>query len=230
MDRKKYSRDYLVKKGINPIVAAGIIGNLDVESGFSDDVISFKRRGDNGSAYGLAQWRGDRKDNLLKFAGNRANTIEGQLDFLVHELTTNKAYKYETINSAKSPSEAAKLFMDIYERPNKNPKINHIAKRMKVANELAGVTVSDIEYEDSKVENSNVYEPKQHSVEPQQSTTDTLPYIDVRTEADKAKDDIKYVQATEDLAKQQYVQQTPESVISQPEYNYLQDTNLFTIQ
>lgn len=227
MDRRKHSRDYLVKKGLNPIVAAGIVGNLQVESGFADDVINFSRRGDNGSAYGLAQWRGERKENLMKFSGNRANTLEGQLDFLYHELTTNPAYKFEKINSAKSPSEAAKLFMDIYERPNKNPKINHIAKRMQVANELAGVDVSEVTTFEQP-QQLNIKGPEQQTLKPQMGQIASLPQMQ-KTEAEQAKDEIKYVQATEDLAQRQIVQEAPHLTQAQPEYNYLQDSNLFTL-
>lgn len=60
---------YIKNYGYSPLAAAGLVGNFAAESGnFNDAVIKGNIRGDDGSAFGLAQWRGARQRNLVKFA------------------------------------------------------------------------------------------------------------------------------------------------------------------
>lgn len=78
----KYVWDELLKAGFTKEAAAGIMGNLDAESAFKTDW-----SGDQGSV-GIAQWRGIRKENLVKYAkeNNGSETdIRIQTGFLIHQ-------------------------------------------------------------------------------------------------------------------------------------------------
>ena len=78
----KYVWDELIKAGFTKEAAAGIMGNLDAESAFKTDW-----SGDQGSV-GIAQWRGTRKENLVKYAkeNNGSETdIRIQTGFLIHQ-------------------------------------------------------------------------------------------------------------------------------------------------
>jgi Phage tail lysozyme len=104
---------YLLSQGVSPLQAAGIVGNLAQESNLNPTV-----RGDNGSAYGLAQWRLDRRSALEGFArqrgGHHADPYT-QLDFLLHE--ARQRGDLSAMGSAQTPGQAAKIFADRYERP-----------------------------------------------------------------------------------------------------------------
>src|SRR6478735_79965 len=55
--------------GLTHEQAAGKVANLQAESG--KDIKPWGVTGDNGTAFGAAQWRGDRFNNLQKFAAER---------------------------------------------------------------------------------------------------------------------------------------------------------------
>jgi len=61
--------NYLLNKGLNPPQASGIVGNLMAESFGSIDPAAYNPSGGGQGALGIAQWRGPRLENLLKFAG-----------------------------------------------------------------------------------------------------------------------------------------------------------------
>lgn len=131
---------HLISTGIPPMVAAGIVGNVDVESGWKPDVFSGTLRGDAGSAYGAGQWRGSRQENLFKFAQSRGHprpTVEDQLDFYSAEAqsgTDPGATKaFEMAAQARSPEEAAALIMQYYERPANS---SSLERRQSVARDI----------------------------------------------------------------------------------------------
>ena len=75
---------HLLSKGIPANVIAGIMGNLQAESGFNSSAV-----GDGGQSIGLAQWYDSRGNNLRNFAQQRGkewNDIGTQLDFLLDEV------------------------------------------------------------------------------------------------------------------------------------------------
>lgn len=74
---------YLSQQGFSSEATAGIMGNLMQESGLDPNATN------SNGAYGIGQWMGGRKKNLEKFAegkGLKANSLEAQLQFLMHEL------------------------------------------------------------------------------------------------------------------------------------------------
>lgn len=136
--------NYLKEVGFNDYGVAGLMGNLDAESGLRpnnlQDTYSIKfeltdeqytQKVDNGTytnfvkdeaGYGLAQWAyWTRKQNLLNYAkssGRSIGNLEMQLEFLVKELReqyTNSVYK--VLKTATSIQEASDAVLMNFERP-----------------------------------------------------------------------------------------------------------------
>lgn len=98
--------ELLKKHGFTAEQAAGIVGNLIKESNVNPGITNPNDRGK--AATGIAQWRGERRDALMRF-GN-GNTLEGQVAFLVHELRTQEKTAMRLLQNAKSPKDAAIAF------------------------------------------------------------------------------------------------------------------------
>ena len=111
------SFDYFVAKGLTPIQAAGIVGNLDQESGDSPTAVQ-----SGGPGRGVAQWSvGGRWDTS---AGDNENAYVGaanildltsQLDFIWYELTTFPGYGLASLKSQTTISGATTSFMTDFE-------------------------------------------------------------------------------------------------------------------
>ena len=104
----------------NPNARAGMIGNFAHESmNFSPSVLNGKIMGDNGTAFGLAQWRGDRLDNLKNFlssSGLPTNSLAGQVAFAGTELPNSYKKSYDRTMAATTPAEATAAMLG-FERP-----------------------------------------------------------------------------------------------------------------
>ena len=71
---KKKAMDFFMSKGLAAHQAAGIVGNLMVESG--DNTLSkTSNLGDSGKSYGIGQWNGSRRKNLENFARNKGKDM-----------------------------------------------------------------------------------------------------------------------------------------------------------
>lgn len=142
---------YLVeKKGLTPIQAAGIVGNLAIESGMSTTAEGDKNV-EGGSSVGLAQWREGRKKNLLEFLKKRGKTLEtssreDQLDFLMHEMNSSDRYKQllEDMKGSSSVADASNLFTSVYEVPAEATA--HREERVSKANLAAQMYTESKEY------------------------------------------------------------------------------------
>jgi hypothetical protein len=111
----KSAIDYLVSKGLTPAQAAGVVGNLIQESTLNSGAFN-KSEG----AYGLAQWRGSRLQDLQQFASSRGKDIgdvNTQLDFIMHELSGKERKAGAMLASSTTAEEAAFNFGKYYERP-----------------------------------------------------------------------------------------------------------------
>ena len=75
---------YFMSQGWSAAQAAGIVANLDKESG-----LTAGKFGDNGKAYGLAQWHKDRQDAFKKWSGHdiQHSSLAEQYAFVNQELT-----------------------------------------------------------------------------------------------------------------------------------------------
>lgn len=113
-DAVSTAMEYFQSTGKTKEQAAGIVGNLDHESGFNTSA-----SGDNGTAFGIAQWRGERLTALKEYAASQGKPItdlQTQLQFVDKELNSTEGKAHEKLLAAKSTDEAAKAFID-YERP-----------------------------------------------------------------------------------------------------------------
>jgi hypothetical protein len=79
---------------------AGVLGNIGAESSFNP--LEFNSAGGGKGAFGLAQWRAERQDNLFKFAkehGGDPYSAETQFMFMLYEMQEKGIYnqlKYAT--------------------------------------------------------------------------------------------------------------------------------------
>jgi hypothetical protein len=79
----------LITRGFNPAQAAALVGNMQVESGFSPNAFNAGE-----GAVGLIQWENERRTNLNAFAasqGKPSNDLGVQLDFIKHEMGGSEA-------------------------------------------------------------------------------------------------------------------------------------------
>ena len=93
--------------------AAGIVSNLIAESGLKTNAL-----GDNGKAYGLAQWHPDRQALFRQVMRKdiKNSTYEEQLQFVAWELANSESKAGNILRGARSAGVAAGLFDRYYER------------------------------------------------------------------------------------------------------------------
>ena len=104
---------FFESKGWTKEQAAGIVGNLVVESGLRTDAV-----GDGGQAYGIAQWHPDRQQNFKNYAGKdiRQSTFQEQLEFVNWELNNTEKAAGNRLRGAVSAEDAAAIVDEHYER------------------------------------------------------------------------------------------------------------------
>ena len=104
---------FFESKGWTKEQAAGIVGNLVVESGLRTDAV-----GDGGKAYGIAQWHPDRQQNFKNYAGKdiRQSTFQEQLEFVNWELNNTEKAAGNRLRGAVSAEDAAAIVDEHYER------------------------------------------------------------------------------------------------------------------
>jgi hypothetical protein len=103
--------------GLSHEQAAGKIANLQAESG--PKIQSWGVTGDNGTAFGAAQWRGDRFNALQKFAADRGldyRSTAAQQGFMRQEYLGPERKAYDALTQARTPSQAATAINRYYER------------------------------------------------------------------------------------------------------------------
>jgi len=113
--RAQEAQSYFVKQGWTPQQAAGIVANLQKESGFRESAI-----GDSGQAFGIAQWHGDRQAEFQKQFGHpmTTSTYQEQLAFVQHELTQGKERQAgQALRRTTTAGEAGAAVSRFYERP-----------------------------------------------------------------------------------------------------------------
>lgn len=120
----------LTKKGWTQAQAAGIVGNLVTESKLNTNAV-----GDNGKAYGIAQWHPDRQAKFKEVMGKdiRGSSLEEQLTFLDWELRHTEKKAGTALMGASTAAQAASIFDRKYERSSGAA----IQERMANANAIA---------------------------------------------------------------------------------------------
>lgn len=144
MANDKIIWDFLKKQGLNDYGIAGLMGNLNAESGLDSTNLQdsyskslglsdaqYTKQVDNGTytnfvkdgaGYGLAQWTyWTRKQNLLNYAKTKRKSIGNlymQLEFLIKELQENYTNTvYNVLKTANSVLEASNAVLLNYEKP-----------------------------------------------------------------------------------------------------------------
>lgn len=121
---------YFESQGWSHAQAAGIVGNLQAESGVDP------ARGQNGGGpgYGLAQWEGPRQAAFKAWSGHdiHGSSFKEQLQFIQHELTTTESGAGRALKGATNASDAATIVCNKYERPG----VPHLDSRIANANAI----------------------------------------------------------------------------------------------
>jgi hypothetical protein len=111
--------NYFVDKGLTTFQAAGIVGNLDQESGVDPSAVQYG----GGPGRGIAQWSvGERwdtsgNDNAVWYAGKTGQNVwslQLQLDFIWYELTSI-GYGYGALKATTNVTDATTVFQDQFE-------------------------------------------------------------------------------------------------------------------
>ena len=133
---KKNVWNYLVNKlGMNREGAAGVMGNIQQESGFRLGAI-----GDNGTSGGLVQWHDyprpgiGRFTNLKSYAssiGKPWDTVDAQLGYLSQELNNDYKSVYDNVSKAESVQDAVNEWVRHFEKPQNMDE--EVFKRTKLA-------------------------------------------------------------------------------------------------
>lgn len=142
-DNATYAMQWLQKRGYLPHQAAAMVGHGVQESGLRTDAV-----GDNGTAKGIFQWRGDRLAGLHSFAraaGQDPNSIDTQLAYMDHELNTTERKAGDALRASTDVRGATRAGM-MFERPAgytpDSPEAGHgWANRFGEASRLAGTPV-----------------------------------------------------------------------------------------
>ena len=130
-ERAAVSLKFFISKGWTPAQAAGIVGNLQAESGTNLDNTIW---GDKHTSYGIAQWRADRITRYKKQFGKdiTKTSFEEQLNYVQWEFDHTESRAAGIIRTAKTAKEAAAYCDEFYERS----KGIHRAKRIAYSKNL----------------------------------------------------------------------------------------------
>lgn len=141
------------KEGGNwsPEQAAGIVANLEAESGFKHKAI-----GDSGKAFGIGQWHPDRQAKFKQKFGKdiRQSSYQEQLAFVNWELNNNESSAGKKLRQTTTANQAGAIVSRYYERPAaveaEARKRSSIAQNIHVDASKRSLLTTNIEDEKSK--------------------------------------------------------------------------------
>lgn len=237
-DKPGYAYRYLVNKGLSKEAAAGIVGNLQAESGLDTTI---KGTADDKGSIGIAQWHSGRKRGLLNFAkqqNREYDNLDLQLDYIIYELDQPE---YKTarnkINIAKSPQEAALAFMNHYEKPAEWAKKQSRGQRVGVAESLYSTIPTNYEkesegryYDDTPVK--DYYSDSTLNLTQNSGEYMTAPEYEVPSEYEEdmegnlAKEELKQSQQEKNFVDELYKQQQQQEPSGQ---NYGQEQSAYQL-
>lgn len=122
---------YFLGKGLTPAQAAGIVGNLQAESGLRPEAVN------SIGCVGIAQWCGGRRQPGIQ-TGDNARDLQTQLDLIWHELNGPEHRALTLLQATSSPGQAALAFEAGFERSGGAI----LKKRQDFANEVASLAGS----------------------------------------------------------------------------------------
>lgn len=131
-NRVGYVFGKLLSLGYEPHHAAALTGNMMQESGVG---LNTGAIGDNGNAFGMAQWNGPRRRQYLAFArkrGKRPDDLDTQIEFLDWELKNSERSAAAKILNAPDARSAAQIASNEFWRPGEP----HLSRRMAFADTL----------------------------------------------------------------------------------------------
>lgn len=131
---------FLVGRGLTSAQAAGVIGNLQFESGINPQILPIIDT-DRLPHQGIAQWSPSRWQDLLTFCyakGFDPQSLEGQLEFLWHELEDQPGLGLRELASTTTVEDATVTFQNRFERCGTkilvgDPVVCHTSERIKLA-------------------------------------------------------------------------------------------------
>lgn len=126
-DNEEKAFNFLRDKGLTDNQSAGVCGVMKYESQFNTTIVN-----PTSGAYGIAQWLGTRKDNLMQKANY--DTIKVQLNFLWSELQGSESASLTAIKQAQTIEAAVLAWLYKFERP--GPGEEHIPERNAYAHEI----------------------------------------------------------------------------------------------
>jgi hypothetical protein len=120
-DNARAAFEYYVSQGLTPVQAAGIVGNLQGESGqgLNPNAVNRGDGRDGSDSIGVGQWNSTRAQALKEFAASKGvpwNDLNTQLEFLHQELKGPERGAYDRLIAAKTPEEAGQAML-AFERP-----------------------------------------------------------------------------------------------------------------
>jgi|GEM_PF-5499089 len=120
-DNAQIAFNYFVSQGMSPVQAAGIVGNLQGESGQGLNTQTINRGDgrDGSDSIGIGQWNSTRAQALKDYAASKGvphTDLTTQLEFLHSELKGPEKAAYDKLLAAQTPEEATRAML-AYERP-----------------------------------------------------------------------------------------------------------------
>jgi len=136
IDFKTQTQNLLKAKGYTPTAIAGIMGNIDVETG---GTFNFQEKQRGGKGYGVFQFdflnpyyqkyleKSEKKDSLEAQIDFMHETVYGDEQDIIGRGNAKKLRK--GLEEAKTAEEAAETFMNIFEKPG----VPHLDRRLEAA-------------------------------------------------------------------------------------------------
>jgi LysM repeat protein len=114
-DRINQAMRYFESQGWTRAQAAGIVANLQAESGLNPGIQQYG----GGPGYGLAQWEGPRQAEFAQWTGHdiHGSSFSEQLQFVQYELTHTESAAGNALHGAQNAADAGALVCQLYERP-----------------------------------------------------------------------------------------------------------------
>lgn len=139
-ERAKYAYQYFISQGFTPEQAAGIVGNLQAESGANLDSL-YNSAGGGTGARGIAQWRGARTQAFVNRYGTTPDlaTLDQQLDFIMYEFNTTEKSAYNAVKGSTTAAEAATAFDSLFERSGGGTIQKRVNNATSLLQEFAGI-------------------------------------------------------------------------------------------
>lgn len=164
-DLGKFIWDYLLQVGYTESSAAGIMGNLMVESGLDPRRVENKNGSewktadevtvDGNTGYGLCQWTYNTRQqglaDLAKSYNKKSSDLVVQLDYMMKEVQQGYTSCLPSgLNACKTPEDAATKWCNEFE----NPGVPHLEERTNWARkifEAKGVGITKLTYDGNTV-------------------------------------------------------------------------------